>query len=93
MKVYISGPMSGIENFNKPAFDEAERKLKEAGYSVFNPAWLDVDDTWTDAELLYIDLAALDKCDAIYQLPGWKNSRGAMTEYRYALNAGKKFIE
>lgn len=92
MKVYISGPMSGIEDFNRSAFYEAERKLKEAGYSVFNPAWLDVDDTWTDDELLYIDLAALHKCDAIYQLPGWKNSHGAMTEYLYAIEHKHKFI-
>lgn len=37
-KIYISGPMRGRPGFNFPAFDEAERILKEDGHETFNPA-------------------------------------------------------
>ena len=36
--LYIAGPMSGIVDFNYPAFNEAERDLKAVGYEVINPA-------------------------------------------------------
>lgn len=38
---YIAGPMSGIPRFNIPAFDEAARKLREAGFNIVSPAELD----------------------------------------------------
>jgi hypothetical protein len=37
-KLYLAGPMSGIQDFNFPAFDAAAAQLREAGYTVFNPA-------------------------------------------------------
>lgn len=84
-KVFISGPMSGYDNFNREAFMEAEKKLKEAGYSVFNPAWLlGLDSEWDTASIMAIDMAALSRCDAIYQLDGWRESKGAKAEYRTA---------
>lgn len=84
-KVFISGPMSGYDNFNRDAFMEAEKKLKDAGYSVFNPAWLlGLDSEWDNASVMAIDMAALSRCDAIYQLDGWRNSNGAKAEYRTA---------
>lgn len=36
-RVYISGPITGLPNLNKDAFDNEERLLKEAGFEVFNP--------------------------------------------------------
>ncbi len=81
MKVFISGPMSGHYDYNKEAFAEAEKLLKDAGYSVFNPAWLKVDDDWNMDDIMAIDMAALSRCDAIYQLDGWRESKGATAEY------------
>lgn len=40
-KVYLAGPMSGIAEFNFPAFHAGAKKLREQGYIVFNPAEAD----------------------------------------------------
>ena len=38
-RVYLSGPMSGKPDWNKPAFDAAERALRDMGaVDVYNPA-------------------------------------------------------
>ena len=80
MKVFISGPMKGLPNWNVDAFNEMEAKLKEAGYDVFNPAWLQFTPGWEHEEIIKIDFAALALCDVMIQLPGWENSRGASEE-------------
>lgn len=36
-RVYISGPISGMPNLNRDAFDQEERLLREVGYETFNP--------------------------------------------------------
>lgn len=38
MRLYLCGPMTGIEHYNFPAFDKAAAQLREAGHTVFNPA-------------------------------------------------------
>lgn len=38
LHVYLAGPMTGIAEFNFPAFDAAAVKLRDLGYVVFNPA-------------------------------------------------------
>ena len=40
MKVYISGPMAGIENHNFPQFNALATKLRALGVDVVNPAEL-----------------------------------------------------
>ena len=41
--IYIAGPMSGIPEFNFPAFHRAEDWLRFAGYKSFNPATKDIE--------------------------------------------------
>lgn len=36
--IYIAGPMSGIPEFNFPAFFAAQKLLEAQGWKVFNPA-------------------------------------------------------
>lgn len=39
-KIYIAGPMTGIPDYNRPAFNEYAAKLVEQGHTVLNPATL-----------------------------------------------------
>ena len=91
-KVFISGPMTGLPNLNRAAFDEAEQRLRRAGFSVFNPAKLDFDPGWSDCDIAEIDLAALKRCNYIYQLDGWEKSKGASAEWLVAKWCGIKTV-
>lgn len=91
-KVYISGPMTGLPNFNREAFAEAERWCLMNGLSPFNPGWMTFseDSAFTYEEILQIDLAALSVCDTILLLPGYEKSNGAKVELEMALRLGLK---
>lgn len=79
--------MRGVDNYDT-LFRSAEMKLKEDGHNVANPADLDLDGL-TREQMLNVDLAFLDLCDAIYLLDGWEESCGANREYGYAIATGK----
>lgn len=86
MTIYISGPMAGIEGYEKN-FKAAEEKMKESGHEVVNPAEIN-GEGMTREELLALDLRMLEECDAIYMLKGWQQSCGANREYGFALAKG-----
>ena len=94
MKVYISGPMEGVEDYLEN-FREAEENLLTLGQDVVNPARLDkaVKGCGLSREdYLDLDLALLRWCDAIVMLIGWQQSRGCNREYGYAMGRGMKII-
>jgi len=41
IKAYVAGPMSGIPQYNIPAFDAASWALRAAGWDIVSPAELD----------------------------------------------------
>jgi hypothetical protein len=89
MKLYLSGPMTGVPEFNYPAFNKAAADLRAAGYEVVSPAELDNGDTSKPREYyLRRDFQEVLKADGIALLPGWENSRGAKAEVTmgYELN-------
>lgn len=86
-QVYIAGPMTGHDDFNFPAFYEAEARWRKAGWDVVNPAnpdWLD----WSWEDCMEKCLGLLIRCDAIALLDGWQSSRGARIEYAVARECG-----
>ena len=89
MKVYISGGITGIDNY-KEVFAAAERELTEAGHAVMNPAVLP--DGFDYEEYIHVCLAMVDVCDAVYLLPNWEKSVGSMMEMRYAEKCGKAIL-
>lgn len=94
MKIYISGPMEGMEDYLEN-FREAEEVLLEMGHVVVNPARLDkvVKGIGLSREdYLELDLKLLEWCDAIVMLDGWQRSRGCNREYGYAVGTKKKII-
>lgn len=86
--VYISGPMSGVEDYNFPAFNSAAAQLRAAGYPVINPADFGVKEGQTWRECLARDIAALVHCDAVATIDGWKKSKGARLEVHIAVELG-----
>ncbi len=79
MKMYISGPISGIPDLNRAAFDSAEKTLRWLGHETVNPLKINnPEDTWE--QCMRRDIAALRECEGIYMLKGWEKSEGAWIE-------------
>lgn len=86
-RVYISGPVTGIDDYME-RFSNAEKELKEQGFSVVNPAKVLSQmpaDTTSYEEYMQMSMMMLSMCSHIYMLKGWEKSTGANREYGYAL--------
>lgn len=77
--------MTGIQDFNYPAFDAAARDLRSQGFEVLNPTE-QFDGDQSLARSVYMRRAAesLLQCDAIVMLPDWQRSSGAIFEMTIA---------
>lgn len=76
--IYLSGPMTGIPEHNRPLFNVKAQELREAGYKVINPADFK-DHSWViclTRDLIFMLLF----CRKIATLPGWKKSNGGNLE-------------
>lgn len=85
-KVFISGPMTGLPNYNYDAFNAAADKLRTLGYEVENPASNPEQPSWEG--YMRLALIQLLQSDIVAQLPGWENSRGARMEHDVADELG-----
>ena len=86
--VYVSGPMTGIEQLNFPAFNAAADQLRAQGYHVTNPADHGEVPGAEWADYLRKDVADLAACETIHLLPGWSKSKGARLELQVAQALG-----
>lgn len=99
MRLYISGPITGYPDLNKPLFTAAEAALSSVGHTVLNPHRVCTIITahsckgpchpseellpWED--YLRADLISmLHMADGLAMLPGWEASRGAQLERHVA---------
>jgi hypothetical protein len=86
--IYVSGPMTGIENFNYPAFHDARDRLKAAGHEVLSPADLPIREDWEWVDYMLVDIDAVFACDGVATLDGCDASRGSRIECRIAEKRG-----
>jgi hypothetical protein len=86
MRVYIAGPMTGLPDFNYPAFHAEATRLRAIGYRVSNPAENQAQVNWQNYMREAIRMMLL--CDAVALLPNWKASRGALIEHGIAISLG-----
>lgn len=82
--IYLAGKMSGLPDFNYPAFIDAAAKLRAMGHTVLNPAENPVPPCGSWAGYMRLALAQLVQCETIVLLPGWSESKGALLEYKLA---------
>ncbi len=80
MKIYISGPMTGIPDFNFPAFMQAEAMIEARGHTAINPAKNGLTKSHSWREHMKADIKMLLDADGIVFLPGWEKSKGAALE-------------
>lgn len=90
-KIYIAGPMTGIPDFNFPAFREASATLRSLGLHVTSPHEVTEESDGIDAPrekpwsfYMRNSLRAMLDCDRVLMLPGWEMSKGAIIEHRVA---------
>lgn len=97
MKLYVSGPMSGYDDRNRPTFNRVSEQLRRMGHVAVNPVDLDLmdpieaEDDWH--QFLKRDLKYLLPCDGVVLLDGWQYSRGARLEILTALQLDFQFFE
>ena len=92
-KEYISGPITGVENYDL-LFMSAHERMKKIGKDVLDLVEMTKDLT-TQLEYetyMKIAFALIDDADEIYMLKGWERSAGANRELGYAIGKGKKII-
>ena len=86
--VYISGKMTGLPDFGRAMFNDAQRRLEAQGYRVLNPACSPLGLEYD--QYMRIAFAMLEACDIIALLPNWEDSNGAKAELAYATCMNKQ---
>ena len=78
--------MTGMPEFNYPAFNQEAARLRGMGYIVENPAENPAQDSWQ--AYMRVAIAQLVRCDEIAMLRGWSKSEGARIERDIAQKLG-----
>jgi hypothetical protein len=90
--VYISGPMTGIDNLNRDNFERIECYLRKAyKCNVWNPATLPEGLSYED--YMRKDIAAVVRADVAVMLDDWEYSPGAIIEHQVAKACGLRIIQ
>lgn len=93
MKIYIAGKVTGLETekvFKK--FQKAFKHLQNQGHSVMTPDVLCEFTGFEHEDYMHVCYAMIDRCDAVYMLSDWQQSKGARMELQYAADHQKAII-
>lgn len=87
-RLYLAGPMTGLPEFNYPAFHAEAARLRTLGFEVENPAEnpLPANAPWHLC--MRAAVRQMLTCDAVATLPDWVNSPGAQLEVYVADRLG-----
>lgn len=91
-RAYVAGPMTGIADFNYPAFNAVADQLRAQGYEVENLTDHSIVEGAQWADYMAYDLTRLGLCGVITVLPDWENSKGARLEVLIAECLGIKVV-
>lgn len=87
--IYLSGPMTGIPDFNYPAFRNAARVLRMNDIEVFDPSeCFDGNQGLPKEVYMRKDIEAVLKSSLVVTLDGWEQSSGAQLEVEVAKACG-----
>lgn len=81
-KVFLSGAITERIDTYQNYFNEAEKQFKKIWVAVYNPATIEINTPWEQA--MEETLSQLRKCDFMYVLKNWENSKGVKIEIERA---------
>ena len=84
MRIFIAGPTLGREDTYKAVFAAAADTLRKGGHEPVNPVAIELCENADRADYITAALDALWSADAIYLLPGWRDSDLAQAQARVA---------
>ena len=87
-RIYLAGPMTGLPDFNYPAFNAEAARLRALGYQVENPAENTAPPCGKWEQYMRTAIRQMLTCSMVALLPGWDQSRGATLECSLALELG-----
>jgi Domain of unknown function (DUF4406) len=81
--LYLSGPMTGIAEYNYPLFIDTAARLRNLGYPVYSPSDYGLtSEDWVAC--MRRNITDLMKCDEVALLRGWERSNGSVREVTIA---------
>jgi len=93
-KMYLSGPMTGIEKYNHDLFHRVAHEFRSVGFMVCSPGeFFDGDRTKERKEYMRESVKYLLEADTIVLLPGWEKSKGARLEAAIATELELSIME
>lgn len=87
MRLYVIGPVTGRENLNREAFENAKERLWDAGYDVLIPHDVVPPDA-SHEQAMRLSIKAMLGCGGVAALTDWDESRGAKLEREVAIACG-----
>lgn len=89
-RLYVAGPMTGLPEFNYPAFRAAAVALTELGHDVEDPSTNENPTPGDYHGWLRAGLSQLIRCNGVALLDGWEASGGARLEVNVAATLGMR---